>query len=211
MSDEEMNELLREMFRSEGAPTLTDAVVDSFLALPEDYPEEQTRRMRARFVERLLAEAHPEPVRAVEEKLPFGRWLESSRQRATVAREDVADAIGAEPAYVERVETGDLSPETLPGEVLGLLVRLFKLHVDALRGLLLTSVAVARERAKLGVAGRLTPGKEARKTAEGMKLALDIYLADTAEIGTDPVPEVEDCLAAVRDYLEARQVRELLD
>lgn len=211
MSDEEMNQLLREMFHSEGAPPLTDAVVDSFLALPEEYPQEQVRKMRARFAERLLADAHPEPVRAVEEKLPFGRWLEAARQRASVAREDVADAIGAEPAYVERVETGDLAPEMLPGEVMGPLVRLFRLHVNALRGLLLTSMAVARERAKLGVAGRLTPGKEARKTAEGMKLALDMYLADTAEIGTDPVPEVEDCLAAVRGYLEARQARELLD
>lgn len=211
MSDEEMNELLREMFRSESAPPLTDAVVDSFLALPEEYPEEQAQRMRARFIRRLLAESYPEPVRKVKEKLPFGRWLESVRQRASVAREDVAAAIGAEPAYVEQVETGELAPETLTGEMMGPLVQLFRLHVDALRGLLLTSVAVARERAKLGVAGRLTPGKEARKTAEGMKLALDMYLADTAEIGAEPVPEVEDCLTAVRGYLKARQASELLD
>ena len=44
-----------------------------------------------------------------------------------------------------------------------------------------------------------------------MKQALDMYLADTAEIGAEPVPEVEDCLEAVRGYLEVRQARELLD
>lgn len=211
MSDKEMNELLREMFRSEDSPPLTDAIVDSFLALPEEYPEEKIRRMRSRFVERLLAEANPEPVRTLKEKLPFGRWLEAVRQKAKLTREDVAAVIGVEPAYVEQIETGDLAPQSLPGNELGPLVQLFRLHVDAMRHLLLTSIAVGRARANLGVAGRLTPGKEARKTADAMKLALDTYLADTVEIGADAESEVEDCLTTVRGYLEARQARELLD
>lgn len=211
MSDKEMNELLREMFRSEDSPPLTDAVVDSFLTLPEQYPEEKIRRMRSRFVECLLVEANPSPVRTLKEKLPFGRWIEAIRQKAKLTREDIAAVIGMEPAYIEQVESGDLAPQTLPGNELGALVQLFRLHVDAMRDLLLMSIAVGRARANLGVAGRLAPGKEARKTAEAMKLALDKYLADTVEIGTDAESEVEDCMAAVRGYLEARQARELLD
>jgi transcriptional regulator with XRE-family HTH domain len=211
MSDKAMNELLLEMFRSEDSPPLTDTVVDSFLALPEQYPEEKIRRMRSRFVECLLVEANPSPVRTLKEKLPFGRWIEAIRQKAKLTREDIAAVIGMELAYVEQVESGDLAPQTLPCNELGALVQLFRLHVDAVRDLLLISIAVGRARANLGVAGRLAPGKEARKTAEAMKLALDTYLADTVEISADVESEVEDCMAAVRGYLEARQARELLD
>jgi transcriptional regulator with XRE-family HTH domain len=211
MSDEEMSQFLQEMFRSEDAPPLSDAVIDAFLALPEDYPEEQVQRMHARFVERLLAETNPEPVRKAKEKLPLGRWIEAARQKVKLTREDISAALGKEPSYVEQVETGGVAPHSLPSNELGTIAQLFRVHIDALRDLLLTSIAVGQNRDKLGVAGRISPGAQAKKTADTMKLALDMYLADTTEADANAEAEVDACLKGVRDYLEAQQARDLLD
>src|SRR5262249_12497686 len=101
--DQDILDLLEDTLCSEHAPPLTDSVVDAFLAAPVESTQASVDRMRARFVEKLFADLHQEPVKEVEDQ-PFGRWIEAERRRALLTESDIANAIGKEPLYVERLE-----------------------------------------------------------------------------------------------------------
>src|SRR5205085_5128862 len=142
MSDEDISKLLEKMLRSEHAPPLTDSVVDAFLASEAECPDEMVDRVRACFVEKVLADLHRTPVKRGEGKLSFGRWVEQAREGARLSRHDLGSALDKDQSFVESVETGGTQPWHMKSRELARIVSLFRLHIDAVSGLILCSFAL---------------------------------------------------------------------
>jgi len=209
MSDEDILELLEDTLCSENAPPLTDSVVDAFLAAPVEASQASVDRMRARFVERLLADLHQEPVKGVEDQ-PFGRWIEAERRRALLTEGDIANAIGKEPLYVEHLETGATYPWNLnPGDI-AKLIRLFRIHISAVAQLISCSFNLSRTRLAGDVIGRAHGGHATKERGDSVKRALDLYMAKNAK-KQEPSGELTAWLAEVRDRLKDQGAVDLLD
>jgi transcriptional regulator with XRE-family HTH domain len=209
MDDKAISKLLEDMLRSEHAPPLTDSVVDAFLASEVECPEGIVNRVRARFVERVLADLRQEPVRKVEEKLSFGRWVEQARENARLSRQDVGAAIGKDQSFIESVESGFTLPWGLKTTELARIVSLFRLHVDAVSELVSRSFALSSVRIRGEVLARSHRGRMSQERGSSTRRALDMFLAQNVKDG-ELNEEVTNCLGALRDELRRMGALELL-
>jgi hypothetical protein len=177
MNDEDLMKVLQSTLRSEQSPELTDAVVDAFLSIPVECSPEQVERMRARFVEKMFGELHREPVRQIEEKWPFGRWVEAIRESLRLTRVDIAVALRKDVTFVARLEKGETLPWHLKPQEIGDLICLLRIHMDAVLQLL-TNSATASNTTGLGpVVARSRSGHMSDERGDATKKALDLYLA----------------------------------
>ncbi len=209
MSDKDISEFLNDMLRSEHAPPLTDSVVDAFLASETECSEEMVNRVRVRFVEKVLADLHQEPVRKVEEKISLGRWLEQARERAHLGRHDIGAAIGRDQLFIESIETGDTQPWGLKVSELARIVSLFGLHIDAVSELISGSFALSNIRIQGEVLARSHRGRMSQERGSSTRRALDMFLARNVE-RCESSEEVTNCLTALRDELQRIGALELL-
>lgn len=210
MSDEDVSKLLKEMLRSEHAPPLTDSVVDAFLSSEAECSNEMVDRVRARFVEKVLADLHRDPVKRVEGKLSFGRWVEQAREGARLSRHDLGSVLGKEQSFVESVETGGTQPWHMNSGELARIVSLFRLHVDAVSDLILRSFALNNVRLRGEVLARSHRGRMSLERGSSTRRALDMYLARNVS-GGEPNEEVSECLNALRDELRRIEATDLVD
>lgn len=210
MRGEDISELFERMMRSEHAPPLTDSVVDAFLASGAECPEEMVNRVRARFVEKVLFDMHRQPVRRVEEKLSFGRWVEHARESARLSRQDVGAAVGKDQSFIESVETGVTQPWVLKAGELARIVSLFRLHVDAASELIARSFALGSVRPRGEVLARSHRGKTSPGRGSYTRRSLDVPTERDAA-GGEASGEVTNCLSALRDELRRTGASELTD
>jgi transcriptional regulator with XRE-family HTH domain len=210
MSDEDIDKLLHDLFRSEYAPPLTDALVDAFLDTPVECSQESINRIRARFAEKVLMDIHKTPVTDIKEKLPFGRWIEAIRQKARLTREDVATAIKKDANYIEAIETGTLAPWNSGTSDIVRLIDLFRLHIRAFSELLSISFAVNQRKGAIGVSPRRSSKQGAKAENEIMSRVLDIRLANKSLPG-ELNNEIREFLNGVANELMQCQIKDLLD
>lgn len=210
MSDKAIRKLLEAALLLEDSPVLTDSAVDALMSLPADTSPEILEQGRARIAEKILGKVYPEPVRHIEEKLTFGRWVEKVRKKAHLTHKFIAAALNKEPSFIEQLETGDILPwELTPGEGADI-VSLFRIHLSAVVQLLEISLDVSKELAKgEAIAARAHKGRPSRKRSESTRLAWELYLANRAE-KAELTPEIVNWLNEVRKVLQERQVMHLL-
>ena len=110
MNEEDVAELLELAIHAENSPELTDAVVDAFLSTNTECPPQRTERVRALFIQKIFSAVHCEPVQNIEQRWPFGRWIEATRESVRLTRDDIASAIRKNTTFVERLEKGEDLP-----------------------------------------------------------------------------------------------------
>jgi hypothetical protein len=209
MSDEDLENVLGNLFSSEHSPRLTDSLVDAFLASSAQASEESGERVMALFVEKVLASVCKEPVREIGEE-PFGRWIQSVRRSARLAISDIGNAIGKEPSYVDRLESGRTWPWELDPKDMVSLMCLFRIHIKATASLVQKSFSLSRAHVPGNVIGRAHRGKMSRERGDSTRRALDMFLTRNAKPqGLDD--SVTEWLLKVQKQLEDCQARELLD
>ena len=179
MAEDDPSKLLQAMLRSENGPPLNDAVVDAFLASATESPDNMIDRVRTRFVAKLLAEIYPHPIKHVEEKLSFGRWVEQARETARISRYDIGIAMGKNEPFIEAVETGTTQPWQMKASELASLVALFKLHINAISDLITCSLAISNVRLTGNVSARSHSGRMMSRRGSSTRRALDLFWPKT--------------------------------
>jgi transcriptional regulator with XRE-family HTH domain len=207
--DEEFDEMLHELFSSDHSPELTDSVVDAFLASPAKAPKQSGDRVIILFATRVLADFHKQPIRHVEPQT-FATWIQGIRKLARLEIRDIATAVGKDFTYVERLETGLTLPWNLKPEDIACFVRLFRLHMNAMRSLIQKSFDVSSTNTSGAPAARAHRGKMTAERGEATNRALQMLLAHN----TTPKPldnSVGEWLSNVQMQLERWQASELID
>lgn len=209
MNDEELLRILRFTVCSDIAPELTDQAVDEFIsASPESSPE-HLRRLTAKFVEKVFASIHGEPVKDLQQKWTFGRWFEAMRESVRLTRKEIATALNQDPSFVERLEAGDVVPWAFSARDIGDLVCLFRVHMNAVSDLISNSIAVSQLPGLGPVAARSQGGRISEARGHSAKRALDLYLARKAG-PAKPDQTVTDWMSALRSDLKRRGAKHLL-
>jgi transcriptional regulator with XRE-family HTH domain len=210
MSDDEVSNILDEMLRSEYAPPLTDSIVDAFLSSDAECSNEMIDRVRARFAEKVLADFQTNPVKHIEGKLSFGRWVEQRREEARLSKADLSSNLGVDATFVESLETGRTQPWDLKEMVLARIVSLFRLHIDAASDLILRSFALNNVRLRGEVLARSHSGRMSLERGSSTRRALDMYLSKNVSSG-EPNEQVIKCLNSLRDELLRLGASDLMD
>jgi transcriptional regulator with XRE-family HTH domain len=210
MGNNDISKLLTDMLRSEEAPPLTDSLVDAFLASDAECHEGMVDRVRARFVEKVLAESCGHDITRIVEKVPFGRWMEQTREAARLSRLDLSIALGKHEHFVEAIEIGNTMPWQLKCTELARVVALFRLHIHALSDLMERSFALSSARLSGEVMARSHRGKMSSDRGSSTRRALDMYLAKNAS-QREPSSEVNDCLNDLRLELRRMGCDQLVD
>jgi hypothetical protein len=207
--EENLEDALHELFSSDHSPLLTDSLVDAFLSSSVQASKESGDRVISLFVEKVLADLHKEPVKTVQAQT-FGAWIQGIRGLARLAVSDVALAIGKEPIYLQRLESGMSVPWDLKPEDMACLVRLFRLHMKAMAYLIQKSFDVSCTTVEGTVAARAYRGKMTTDRGDATNRALNMFLArNTSEKPLDR--SVTEWLSNVKKQLENWQARELVD
>lgn len=144
MNNDEIIKLLKEMFQSEEAPPLTDVEVDAFLALnkEEKSSAEFIEKARGRLAEKMFARAYSKPVRSVKGARTFGQWIKGLREQARVGRMAAAFAVRQDTSFIDRLESGSLLPWKLPADDTALLMKVYRIHYEAVSYLIRALTAV---------------------------------------------------------------------
>ena len=209
MAEDDLSKLLQDIFRSENAPPLNDAVVDAFLNTSTECPDSVIDNVRTRFVEKLFAETYHDPIMHVEQKQSFGHWLEHAREATRVSRHDVGIAVGKDERFIEAAENGTTQPWQMKSGELVKLVSLFKLHMNAVTDLVKCSFAVNNLEVG-GVSARSYGGKMSPRRGSSASHALDLYLAKNSS-SSESNDEIDDCLNKLRAELRQLGLNNLLD
>jgi transcriptional regulator with XRE-family HTH domain len=151
MSSDDIVEIFLKNQRELAEQPLTDEDIDAFLSTPALAPPGAVERMRARFVQGVLANLYPEPVRHFDK--PFGLWLKLTREKAHLTQEMVAAVLNKDQDFIERLERGALTLcDIPPGDRVNLLA-LFRVHADAVSELFNSLLPNKRDNMILGFGG----------------------------------------------------------
>jgi transcriptional regulator with XRE-family HTH domain len=208
-SDQKFLRLFRESLRSEEGPELTDEVVDALLELPSSMSADAVESMRARFVRKVFSELHPEPVKVIPRKRPFGLWIEAIRKSANLSRTEVAAALGKDEPFLERIESGDAPPWTFSADDIASIVQLFRLHIDAVVQLIQNTVAGNKGR----IADPVSARTRGRHTPEAKRLPGRTTGDRRRDHNDNPIEldqTINSWIAELRSGLERRDAIDLL-
>ncbi len=211
MNDEEIIKLLQLTVARENVAELNDQAVDEFLSQAKECPAERTDRVRKRYIEKILEELNPLPVRKIENKTTFGRWLEAARRSVHLSCADVAAALFQEPVFMEKVERGDVLPWECKPELIAEMMNLFRVHMEGVTKLISASAAVSQVRGIGPVAARARGGKPSKDRGESASRALDLFLAHNTEHQEKPDDAVLLWTEKLRRALRERKFDYLTD
>jgi hypothetical protein len=214
MNEKQLNANLRRL-ANDGSHVvdITDELVDSFLNRELNSPSGE---IKDGFVSRLriqLQDAAIEKARkAVGTKVvPFGRFLESVREKAELTRKEIAGRLRKQ----EQFERGDMSPIDIPPTDVADLVVLFQLRVRDVAQLVRASLDIAS--AKQGfktAAARAHGGIRHDQRSEDVEKAMDALAARLKQKGKLPKSgqsnEVESLIALLETEIRARGRTDLL-
>jgi hypothetical protein len=133
MGDTKLEKLLKEALLSRDRPPLTDEEVEEFLSSTESRdPDPLTvEQSEGQFAERVFGREHEQPIRRVKGKPGFGEWIKGLRNDALVPRRAVASAIGKDLLFINQLESGVVLPWDLPAIDVARLIKLYRIHFEA--------------------------------------------------------------------------------
>jgi transcriptional regulator with XRE-family HTH domain len=189
MSNDDIVEIYLKNQRKLADQPLTSEDIDAFLSTPALAPPGAVERMRARFVEKVLANLHPEPVRHLDK--PFGQWLKLTREKARLTQEMIAAVLNKDRAFIEQLEKGTLSLCDIHPDDRVNLLNLFRVHSEAVSELFDSLFPNRRDTSILGFGGvSVNPAAAAQRQAR-MRFA--------------------KCLDEIKSEMKRRQLTHLLD
>jgi len=131
MNEKELNDLILKGIRNGEVPLeVSDSVADHWLSTGTEISDAVRLRIKSNLKQRMQNTAIQQALSSAgKEVLPFGRFIESIRERAGLSRSDVAERLKKNDEYVQRVERGDVVPTQLRAPEFADLVELFQITV----------------------------------------------------------------------------------
>jgi transcriptional regulator with XRE-family HTH domain len=218
MNEKQLNANLRRL-ANDGSHVvdITDELVDSFLNRELNPPSSEVKdRIVSRLRIQLQDEAIEKARKAVGMKMvPFGRFLESVREKAELTRKEIAGRLRKHEQFVQRIERGDISPIDIPPTDVADLVVLFQIKVRDVAQLVSASLDIAG--AKQGfktAAARAHGGIRHDQRSEDVERAMDAIAARLKQKGklqkSGQSNKVESLIALLEKEIGARGRTDLL-
>jgi transcriptional regulator with XRE-family HTH domain len=217
MDEKKLNKLLSKgINRGEIALELNDRFVDSLMAHPPGQVADAVvgrtiAKLRVRRQDAALARAK-QLVRDTQ-SLPFGRFIETVREKAGIARVQIAERLKKDEQYVSRVERGDVGPASMAANDMADIVELFRIRFDLVTRMVAASVRISELKHTYRASARSHGGLRHDVRTEDVERALDAFarkMQNKAAANPKGSPEVAACLAGLRAELERRGRRDLL-
>lgn len=143
--------LLGDMLRAGKMPPTEEEVQKLMREMTVEVSQASLDRAHKKFVDKVFGYLHPHPVRNIRGRETFGLWLEARRIDAVLTREDIAEVLGKDESYVERLEIGEASPLSLEPTVAADIAVLFRIHIEGIAQLVSNSEAIRGNEIKVPI------------------------------------------------------------
>jgi len=213
MKDDDIIDLIR-LATLEAEFELCDQEVDAILARP--LPQPPTGKLE-RYKLRLVRLQQDLAIRKAlgltkHENRTIGRYLEFVREQACLSRGDIAERLGKNVDFVQKVETGDWDLHELTPQETADFVELFQINIPCLANLAKNSYGANVVKSTFRVAARSHGGKQVDVRAEDVDKALDAFVRKMHLSRTQELPAlVALCIEKVRSELIKRGRKDLLE
>jgi transcriptional regulator with XRE-family HTH domain len=145
MDEKKINQLLSSAVKHGDIPVeLTDSIVDSLLEHPPGPSADGiTERVRAKLEIRMQDAAIAQAGQQITDRsLPFGRFLETVREKAGLTRTQIARRLGSMDADLQRLERGDVTPLAMAPHSFADVLVLFHLKLASATPMIVASIRV---------------------------------------------------------------------
>lgn len=215
MNEKELNDLILKGIRNGEIPMeVSDSVADHWLSTGTEISDAVKLRIKSNLKQRTQDAAIQQALSSAgKEVLPFGRFLESIRERAGLSRSDVAERLKKTDEYVQRVERGDVVPTQLKTPDFADLVELFQITVRAAVEMLKAAFDTLDYKSTFRASARACAGLRNDKRGEDVERALDAFARKKRrELPRTPTlpPDIEVCASKLQDELKQRGRVDLL-
>lgn len=161
--------------------------------------------------ERALLEASKKVRKA---ELPFGRHLHTLRDKCGLTQSDIAKLLKKTPAYIEKIENGQVNPVSMLVADLADIMQLFRLTLSEFKSTATASLLLSENSAgNLSVMARSSLKPDTKERGDGIGHAMDAVLQAIAKKTVKPedTPTIDaSFLKSVHDTLKERDEQELL-
>lgn len=161
--------------------------------------------------ERALIEASKKIRKA---ELPFGRHLHTIRDKCGLTQSDIAKLLKKPPTYIEKIESGQISPLAMLVADLVDIMQLFRLTLSDLKTTTTASLLLAGKPAgNVSVMARSSLKTDTKERGDGLGHAMDAVLQAIAKKNAKPedTPKIEaSFLKSVQDAIRERGEQDLL-
>ena len=215
MNEKELNDLILKGIRNGEIPLeVSDSVADHWLSTGTEISDAVKLRIKSNLKQRMQNTAIQQALSSAgKEVLPFGRFIESIRERAGLSRSDVAERLKKNDEYVQRVERGDVVPTQLRTPEFADLVELFQITVRAAVEMLKVGFDTLDYRNKFRASARACAGLRNDQRGEDVERALDAFARkkqrELPRQSTLP-RDIEVCASKLQDELKQRGRVDLL-
>jgi ribosome-binding protein aMBF1 (putative translation factor) len=216
MNEKELNDLILKGIRNGEVPLdLSDPVADHLLTTGTELSDAVKLRIKSNLKHRIQNAAIKQALSSAgKEVLPFGRFIESVRERAGLSRSEVAERLKKTDEYVQRVERGDVVPTQLKTPDFADLVELFQITVREAVEMLKAALDTLDYKNTFRASARACAGLRNDKRGEDVERALDAFarkkqreLPRTTTLSHD----IEVCASKLQDELKQRGRADLLE
>jgi transcriptional regulator with XRE-family HTH domain len=216
MNDKELNDLLLKGIRNGEIPLdVSDPVADHWLSTGAELSDAVKLRIKSNLKHRMQNAAIKQALSSIgKEVLPFGRFIESVRERAGLSRSDVAGRLKKTDEYVQRIERGDVVPTQLKTPDFADLVELFQITVRAAVEMLKAAFDTFDYKSTFRASARACAGLRNDKRGEDVERALDAFARKKRRElpRSSSLPhDIEVCASKLQDELKQRGRVDLLE
>ena len=215
MNEKELNDLILQGIRNGEIPLdVGDSVADHWLCTSTELPDAVKSRIKSNLKHRIQNAAIKQALSsASKEVFPFGRFIESVRERAGLSRIDVAERLKKTDEYVQRVERGDVVPTQLKTSDFADIVELFQITVRAAVEMLKAALDILDYKSTFRASARACAGLRNDKRSEDVERALDAFARKKRrELPKTPTlpRDIEVCTSKLQEELKQRGRVDLL-
>ncbi len=219
MNEKSLNNLLASAIKAGHVPLeIDDAFVDHLLEQPaapisEGFRKRVKAKLKVRVQDAAIAKARS--ATQLEIFTPFGRFIETIREKARLDRPAVAERLRKEDEFVERLERGHVNPLQLSPPELADIVELFGVNLKILPSMLAATVNVASSSHGFRTIARSHGGVTHNQRGEDVERALEAFVRTVRPKGPARAPanisdEVRSCFAKLEAELKRRGRSDLL-
>ncbi len=217
MDEKKINQLLSSAVKHGDIPIeLTDSVVDSLLEHPlGQVADDATERVRTKLEIRIQDAAIAQAGQQVTDRaLPFGRFLETVREKAGLTRTQIARRLGSIDTDLQRLERGDITPLAIAPRSFADVLVLFHLKLASATPMVVASIRVSDSKKTYRPAARSHGGILREARSDDIEKALDAFakkMQKSNNSRTDLPADVAAYLARVRNELQKAGRPDLLE
>lgn len=192
---------------------VNDSIADLLLEQTGgELADEAKLNVRRKLKRKLQDAAIAHAKKDVSVSLPFGRFIESVRNRAGLSRAAIGERISKNDEYIVRLERGDLVPTQVPPSELANIVETFNIPLTSLREMVVATINTSASKASFRAVARSHGGVRHDLRTEDVERALDAFARKMQQSSkqSQSLPELEVYLSRVRAELESRGRTDLL-